>query len=447
MKLITSIILLVCMCVAASAQNPIVTHIFTADPTARVFKGKLYVYPSGDTIAPRGREAEFPRFCMPGYNIFSLEGNATWKDHSRVLDQNEVPWGKKDSYGMWAPDCIQKGDKFYYYFPAEPLDKSSFRRIGVGVSDHPTGPFKWEKNYIQGVSGIDPGLFIDDNGQAYLYFGGGKELYVAPLKENMKEIAAEPIRVAGLPAGYKEGSFAFKRDSLYYFTFAHVFPDEGYTIGYATGKSPLGPFDYRGKIMDNINNGTNHHSVVEYQGKWILFYHYWDISGYNKLRSIRADYMEFNADGSIKKVKPTLRGIGTPGIGDTIQVDRCNEINGAKTAFVGGNEPIGWMVCDTKMMSTVRFNQVDFGDGSATKILARIASGQRIGSFEIHTDSEKGKLIAEFQAKYTGGWNQWETIETPNLEKITGIHDLVLVFKSDWGSDKQVNLNWLILQK
>ncbi|MCL7762593.1 family 43 glycosylhydrolase [Polaribacter sp. Z014] len=426
------------------AQNPLVTDLFTADPTARVFDGKLYVYPSHDIVPPE--EVKAPKFCMPDYHIFSLENGNTWKDHGVVLDQNEVPWGKKNSFGMWAPDCIKKGDTYYYYYPAKPEDESTFRRIGVGTSKSPVGPFKWDKNYIKGVSGIDPGLLLDDDNKAYLYFGGGQELFVAPLKENMNEITQKPIKIEGLPAGYKEGSFCFKKEGVYYFTFAHVFPNEGYTIGYATGDNPLGPFVYQGKIMDNINNGTNHHSVVNYDGKWILFYHYWQVSGYNKLRSMSADYIEFKKDGTIKKVKPTLRGIGYPTIGEKIQVDRYNEINNANTAFVGGNEPLGWMVCDTKMMSDVKFNNVNFGDGSATKMEARISCGQRIGHFEIHLGKAKGKLIADFPVKYTGGWNTWQTIETSLLEKVTGKQNIVVVFISDWGAEKVVNLNWLKLK-
>lgn len=430
--------------VVLGAQNPLVTHLFTADPTARVFEDKLYIYPSHDVVPPEGVEA--PRFCMPDYHIFSLGNGSTWTDHGRVLDQNEVPWGEKNSFGMWAPDCIEKDGKYYYYYPAKPEDQSSFRRIGVGVSDSPTGPFTWEKNYIEGVSGIDPGLFIDENKQAYLYYGGGETLYVAPLKDNMKEIAADPIVVENLPAGYKEGPFAFKRDSLYYFTFAHVFASEGYTIGYATSDNPLGPFTYRGKIMDNIANGTNHHSVVEYKGEWILFYHNWAISGYNKLRSMCADYMKFKEDGTLHKVIPSRRGIGIPAPGDTIQVDRYNAISNASIAFVGGDEPPGWMVCEASMMSSVRFNRVDFGKGEAKRMKARVACGQRIGSFEVHLGGEQGQLIAEFPIEYTGGWNSWETIETDLLETPSGIHDLTVVFKTVWGSSKSVNLNWLIVE-
>ncbi len=427
-----------------SAQNPLVTHMFTADPTARVFNGKLYVYPSTDTYPPAGREQEFPRFCMPGYHAFSLENGSTWKDYGWILKENDVPWGEKDTYAMWAPDCIEKDGKFYYYFPAKAKNDNAFRRIGVGVSDKPTGPFEWEKSFIDGVSGIDPGLLLDDDNKAYLFFGGGHELYVAPLKDNMTEIAAEPVLVEGLPAGYKEGSFPFKKDSVYYLTFAHVFPDEGYTIGYATSSKPMGPYKYMGKIMDNINNGTNHHSIVNYMGEWILFYHFWDVSGFNKLRSMRADYLEFKKDGTIKKVVPTRRGIGTPQLGDTIQVDRYNEISGAETSFVGGNEPAGWMVCNATMNSFVRFDRVKF-DG-ATKIQARIASGQRIGSIEVRLNSPNGKLVAELPIQYTGGWNTWKTITADLKEQISGTYNLVVVFKSDWGSTQSVNLNWLLMQ-
>lgn len=250
---------------------------------------------------------------------------------------------------MWAPDGIRKDGKYYYYFPAAPQGGSAFRRIGVGVSDSPEGPFAWEPGYIKGVSGIDPGLFVDDDNKAYLLFGGGQPLFVSPLIDNMKEIAADPILIEHLPEGYKEGSFMFKRGGIYYMTFAHVFPQEGCTIGYATGESPRGPFTYRGKIMDNIANGTNHHSIGQYNGQWILFCHWWDISGFNKLRSMRAEYMQFNEDGTIKKVVPTLRGIGTPGVGETIQVDRNNEFKGAEIAFVNGGEPDGWSARQSPM--------------------------------------------------------------------------------------------------
>jgi len=416
---------------------------FTADPTARVFNNKLYVYPSGDTVPPEGIDC--PRFCMPGYHVFSLENGSTWKNHGWILKENEVPWGVRNEFAMWAPDCIEKDGKYYYFYPAKPSHDKAFRRIGVGVSSSPIGPFKWNKSYIEGISGIDPGLLLDDDNSVYLYYGGGQELHVVKLNDNMKKIQGKPITIQGLPYGYKEGSFPFKKNGIYYLAFAHVFPGEGYTIGYATSNSPLGPFVYRGKIMDNIANGTNHCSVVKYNGQWILFYHSWQISGYNKLRSICADYMTFNDDGSIRKVIPTLRGIGTPTIKDTIQVDRYNEIHDANTSFVSGSEPNGWMICDTKPNSYVRFDRVNFGDGEAKKMQARVSCGQRNGDFEIHIDSIKGQCVAKFSAEYTGGWNKFKTISTKIPTEIKGVHNIYVVFHNFSGSFSTVNLNWLII--
>lgn len=428
-------------------QNPLVTHLFTADPTARVFDGKLYLYPSCDQIPPEGIEA--PRFCMPGYHAFSSDNLHTWKDHGWVLKENDVPWGTRDTYSMWAPDCIKKGNKYYYYYPAQPADGSSFRRIGVGVSKSPTGPFKWEKSYIEGVDGIDPGLFIDDDERNYLYFGGGKELYGIELKDNMKEVIGKRVKLEGLPSGYKEGSFMFKKDDTYFFTFAHVFPQEGYSIGYATSDNPLGPFQYRGKIMDNIDNGTNHHSVVNYKGQWILFYHSWDLSGFNKLRSMRADFIEWHKDGSMLKVKPTLRGIGTPDIGDTIHVDRYNAKSNVEVQFVNGNEPDGWMVCETKTNGYVQYNRVNFGEGGAKKVQFRYASGQRVGSIEIRMGNPKGKLLAKYKIKSTYGWNNWSTAEVDLFEDVKGVQNLYVVFNGDgeWNLSKIANLNWIKFDK
>lgn len=441
-----NLVLVLCTCFL-QAQNPLITHMYTADPTARVFDGKLYIYPSSDTVPP----ADYTRYqhCMPGYNIFSLENGASWKDHGRFLNNDEVPWALKGSYSMWAPDCIEKDGKYYFYFPVRAAD--SVHRVGVAIGSSPTGPFKVEKDYIPGTKGIDPGLLKDDDGTFYMFFGSGHEIHVAPLKKNMKELAQEPISVQGLPGGYMEGAFPFKKDGIYYLSFAHIFRDEGYTIGYATSDKPMGPYRYRGKIIDNIGSGTNHHSVVEYQGDWILFYHQWEVSGDNKLRSIRADYMYFDKPrrrilpGAIKKVIPTLRGIGAPTLGDTLQVDRYNEIKGAKTAFVGGGEPNGWMICETEGDAYVRFNRVDFGDGTAEKLTARISGVTTAGTLDIYLDDIAGKKIATLRSQNTGGWNSWKTVETELLEKVEGVHDLFLLFTSRHGTTKIMNVNWLII--
>ncbi len=426
---------------SAIAQNPFVTHIYTADPTARVFNDKLYVYPSCDLIPP----AEFSKlgFCMPGYHIFSLETGSTWRDHGSLVEEADIAWTKENAYSMWAPDCVERNGKYYFYFPAR--DKEYVQRIGMGVSDSPEGPFEWSETYMDGIVGIDPGVLIDDDNKPYMFFSHKGMIYAAPLSDDMTQITEEPTIIEGVPGGFKEGAFPFKKDGIYYLTFAHIFNEEGFTIGYATSDSPMGQYTYQGKIMDNIGNGTNHHSVVKYQDQWILFYHNWAVSGMRKLRSICADYMEFNENGTIQKVEPTLRGIGYPTLRDTIQIDRYSTINGAQTAFVTGGEPKGWMVCEAANESYVTFNNIDFADGEATKIVARIASGQRFGNVEIRKDNPEGDLIAKIPFGHTGGWDSWINVECDIETKLTGLNDICIVFKSEAGSTKSINLNWLLL--
>ena len=135
----------------AVAQNPIIKDQFTADPTARVFNGKVYLYPSHDIVPPQGQRQDW--FCMADYHVFSSENLSDWTDHGVILSQEQVPWGKPDGYSMWAPDCVEKNGKYYFYFPDAPRDGRGFA-IGVAVADSPEGPFTCEPNPIKGISGI-----------------------------------------------------------------------------------------------------------------------------------------------------------------------------------------------------------------------------------------------------------------------------------------------------
>lgn len=274
---------------ALQAQNPIIRDQFTADPTARVFEGKLYVYPSHDIPSPIDRLKEW--FCMADYHVFSSENLTDWTDHGVILSQENVPWVAPESYSMWAPDCVYKNGKYYFYFPSTPKGEGMRGfNIGVAVADKPYGPFTPQANPIKGVMGIDPCVLVDKDGQAYIYWSG-RGMSVAKLKENMLELATEPVQIAGLPEGFKEGPFAFERNGKYYFTFPWV-KDKTETLAYAMGDSPMGPFEFKGIIMDESPVGcwTNHHSLVEYKDQWYLFYHHNDYSPeFDKNRSIRAD--------------------------------------------------------------------------------------------------------------------------------------------------------------
>lgn len=147
------------------AQNPIISGQFTADPTARVFNGKIYVYPSHDIKAPEGQRQDW--FCMEDYHVFSSEDLVNWTDHGMILSQDDVPWVKPKSYSMWAPDCVEKNGRYYFYFPSTPTNGRGFG-IGVAVGNSPEGPFRPMWRPIEGIAGIDPGVLIDDDGQAYI---------------------------------------------------------------------------------------------------------------------------------------------------------------------------------------------------------------------------------------------------------------------------------------
>ncbi|MEP1448981.1 MAG: family 43 glycosylhydrolase [Paraglaciecola sp.] len=421
---------LCCFSSSILADNPIVTHMFTADPTARVFENKVYIYPSTDVVCEEGFGNN--GFCMPSYNVFSSSNLHDWQDHGTVVDQSDVPWGKKDGFGMWAPDAIERNGTYYFYFPDIPLDESGFRRIGVATAKSPEGPFTVQDNYIAGVSGIDPNVFIDDDGQAYLYFGGGEKLYVAKLKSNMVELASAPQEIEGLPAKYKEGPFLFKRNGVYYFTFPHS-PSGSEELAYATGDNPLGPFKYQGMFMQRWRDGiwTNHHSIVEYENQWFLFYHHHQISQDQHLRSMRADALFFDNAGRIQAVIPTERGIGTPLATAKLQIDRYSMLSdkGVKASKTsGGLLPANWQVDWVENGSWLNYDRVNFEQGKSKKIMVQAASQTAGGTVQVRLGGPQGEIIGEVAISGTGGWKKWQTFEAPLKAKLTGIHNLSFVF-------------------
>ncbi len=339
---------------AAQAQNPIIHHQFSADPTARVFDGRIYLFPSHDIISPVEPEKKW--FSMADYHVFSSDNLTDWTDHGVILSQEQVPWGNPTAYSMWAPDCVEKDGKYYFFFPdaPKPLDTDKDGRsrgfgVGVAVADHPYGPYRPEPNNIKGIAGIDPCVLQASNGENVIFWGGGG-LRMARLKDNLIELADEELQnpvegphgmklyghaVEGLPEGFKEGPFAFERDGRFYLTYPWVRKENGTEcLAYAMSDKPMGPYEYKGIIMQEHENGcwTNHHSIVEYKGQWYLFYHHNDYSpGFDKNRAVCADSLFFNPDGTIQEVKPTLRGIGVTDARTQVQMDRYSSIGGGAT--------------------------------------------------------------------------------------------------------------------
>ena len=326
LKTIAALIAAFAASVSLSAQNPIIKGQFSADPSAHVFEGRVYVYPSHDIPAP----ADYARkdwFCMADYHVYSSDNLVDWVDHGVIVDQWNVPWVNAAGYSMWAPDCNYHNGKYYFYFPApqkpEPGARFAGNGIGVAISDTPYGPFIPEEKPIQGIGGIDPCIFIDDDGTPYLAWSG-RGLQVARLKDNMLELDSEPVTITGIPRGQTEGPFLFKRNGKYYYTFPWV-EDARETLAYCMADNPLGPYEFKGKFMEQSETicWTNHHSFIELDGQWYLFYHHNDYSPYfDKNRSVCIDYLYFNPDGTIQMVTPTLRGVGTTKATSLIQIDR-----------------------------------------------------------------------------------------------------------------------------
>lgn len=283
--------------------NPFVTSIYTADPSAHVWKdGRLYVYPSHDIDPPRGCD------LMDRYHVFSTNDMVHWKDHGEILNSSQVGWGRKEGGFMWAPDCAYKNGKYYFYFPhPSGTDWNRTWKVGVAVSKYPDKDFK-VLGYIPDLGDafamIDPCVFIDDDGKAYFYYGGGGRCVGAKLKDNMTELA-EPLRPMQGLVDFHEATWIHKRKGIYYLSYADNHTEKGRganRLCYAMSKSPLGPWAYKGVYLDPTGCDTSHGSIVEYKGQWYAFYHNQRISNQGNLRSVCVDKLYFNEDGTIQKV-------------------------------------------------------------------------------------------------------------------------------------------------
>jgi hypothetical protein len=423
---------------AAFATNPLIMDQFTADPTARVFEGKIYVYPSHDIKAPPGYSGKPNWFVMEDYHVFSSENVTDWKDHGVILTRSAVPWADQTQYAMWAPDSVFKDGKYYFYFPA--IAKAGGFRIGVAIAEHPYGPFKPQATPIEGVKGIDPSVLIDKDGSAYLYYSANR-IFAARLKPNMLQIEGEPIVFDNLPKkGLQEGPFVFERKGIYYLTYPHV-ENKIERLEYATSTAPLGPFKWAGVILDEAQSGcwTVHHSIVDYQGQWYLFYHDKDLSpAFDKNRSIRADKLFFNTDGTIRKVIPTRRGVGLVKASSEIQIDRYSAISddGITVSFIDEANPhAGWKTTFSAARSWVRFNEVDFSPGAQKSIEVR-AKAPAKGALEIRLDKPDGPVLGRVEV---GQGADWKIAHGAANSVPAGVHDL---FVTKAGAEP-IEVDWI----
>ncbi len=316
-------------------KEPLITDIYTADPSAHVFEGKLYIYPSHDLNHVNKSTTEGDQYDMEDYHVFSMDTMQTLPvDHGEVLNVKDVPWAQKQ---MWAPDAAFKNGTYYLYFPAK--DREGIFHIGVATSKSPAGPFKAQPGFIPGSFSIDPAVFVDEDGQAYMFFGGlwGGQLEKwrtgAFEESGIEPVGTEPAlgpRVAKLSADmlsfdgpvkgvpivddkgqplqasdhgrrFFEAVWMHKYNGTYYLSYS---TGDTHYIAYATSDKPMGPFTFRGYVLNPVPGWTTHHSIVEFQGKWYLFYHDITLSGIDYKRNVKVAELNYNADGTIQTIDP-----------------------------------------------------------------------------------------------------------------------------------------------
>lgn len=295
-----------------TSGNPIIRHIRSADPSAHVWNdGRVWVYASHD------QDDATDYSTIDGYHVFSSSDLVEWTDHGEILHSRDVSWGNPQGGFMFAPSAAHKDGIYYLYFPH--LSAEWQWRVGVATSDKPEGPFTDIGRYIAGTDQIDPACFMDDDGQAYLIWGGDSQSpRIARLKENMTELAEEPRVIEYGGGNFGEGPYMHKRNGIYYFSYTcHTcWPYQGY---YAMGDNPYGPFEYKGELNPNPPGAQDHHSMVEYHGQWYYFYHVGNFGPGGSLyrRNICMDSLFYNPDGTMRVVVQTQTGVGQDPIGMT----------------------------------------------------------------------------------------------------------------------------------
>ena len=418
------------------AQNPIIRDQFTADPTARVFNDKVYLYPSHDIIPPEDVKSCTEWFGMEDYHVFSSENLTQWIDHGVIITQNEVPWVKKNSYAMWAPDCIYRDGKYYFYFPSQ--SKNGGFAVGVAIAENPEGPFIPEPEPIKGVNGIDPCVLQASDGNAYLFWGNGR---CAMLKPNMKEIVQDTSKgcLSGLPNNQAEGPFAFEYNGNFYLTYPYV-REKTEVLGYAMSKDPLGPYEYKGLIMAEHADGcwTNHHSIINYKGQWYLFYHHNPFSPKDhKRRSVQIEKLYFNPDGTIQEVKETMRGVGINQATEKIEIDRFSSSSeNVTTSLIDDNNPfLSYEATLPTKGSWFKYNDIDFDCIEDGYLIINVNAADDT-KLCVREGSDEGKVIACLNMKIS---NQWLN-QTANLEYVpNGVIDLVITNEGEGA----VSVNWV----
>ena len=368
-------------------RNPFITSIYTADPSAHTWDGEtVYVYASHDIDPARGCD------LMDRYHIFSSKDMINWVDEGEILSSDDVKWGRPEGGFMWAPDCMVKDGTYYFYYP-HPSDTkwNDSWKIGVATSKHPNKDFT-DQGYIEGLGGfalIDPCTFVDDDGQAYIYIGGGGKYLGAKLKPDMITLETEAVQMEGLH-DFHEATWVFKRNGVYYLSYSDNAQPQN-NMRYATSDSPLGPWTHKGAYLTPVGCETTHGSVMEFKGQWYQFYHNHAVSGHGTMRSICVDKLFFDDNGDILPIEQSKVGVWSyeiPNNAVTFGVDKLEPFGGAKICCDGtcieglGTEGSGFKLTGVEGK----------GDLRAT-IWVRYATKERLAKIKLNVNGRDESFI------------------------------------------------------
>ncbi len=420
------------------ADNPIVQTHFGPDPAPMVYNGTLYAY-VGDDIPG------FDFYYMTKWHVLSTTDMVNWTDHGSPISLESFKWARDRA---WAAQCIERKGKFYWYICAQ-TDKNDMA-IGVAVSDSPTGPFKdaLGKPLITNGSwsNIDPTVWIDDDGQAYLYWGNGSLFYVKLNKDMVSysgEIVTVPLSVETFGGSrsnkstenpnkdmYVEGPWFYKRNSNYYMMYAGM-SKGGESLSYSTSSSPVGPWKYQGKIMENqkTNSFTNHGGIVNYKGNSYLFYHTGLLPGGGSYgRAACVEQFTYNLDGTIPSVFISKEGPKPVGEINPYKRVEAETMAWSQKCSISQNKKIGVYVSSIRSKGYTKVREVNFGNQSPKSFSVSLAAGVDGGLLEVRIDSVAGTIISSIQLPRTGGWDKLKTFTSELKHKVIGKHDIYFYF-------------------
>ncbi|MFC3490918.1 family 43 glycosylhydrolase [Glycomyces rhizosphaerae] len=424
----------------ARADNPIIQTVYTADPAPLVHNDRVYLYTGHD-------EDGSTTFDMRDWRVWSSDDMVNWTDHGSPLSLDTFSWAGANA---WAGQAIERDGKFYWYVPVSERATGQFA-IGVAVADSPTGPFRDALGHPLVVNGeIDPSVFIDDDGQAYLYWGNPNLWYVklnADMISYSGAVTQVPLTTEGFgarpgsterPTLYEEGPWVYKRGSLYYNVFAAQCCQE--FIGYSTAPTATGPWTYRGTVMPAQGNAfTNHAGVIDFKGNSYFFYHNGALPGGGGFtRSVAVEQFTYNADGTIPQMNMTTAGAPQVGALNPYVRQEAETIawaNGVETEWTAaGGMNVSWI----ENGDSIKVKGAAFGTG-ARQFTARVASATSGGTIELRVDGPNGPVVGACTVSGTGGWQTWADVSCP-VSGATGTRDLYLTFTG--GSGFLFNVDW-----